>query len=145
MFPGEISLHNRQRKISFDLAWLKRFAGNALTECIRHAVPGTPLTRLASVEVSIVSDAAIARVHLEFMQIPGATDVITFEHGEILISTGTAKKYAAQYSQNLETELGLYIIHGLLHLGGFDDIEAGDAKRMHRLQERILKRVLTRG
>jgi len=143
MAAGEISVHNRQRKVRFDLAWLKKFSVKALTECVaRAATADAPLSQLSSVEVSVVSDATIADVHMRFMQVEGSTDVITFDHGEILISAETAKKYARKYGQKLEAELGLYIIHGLLHLNGYDDIKTADAAKMHRLQERILKKLL---
>jgi probable rRNA maturation factor len=139
----EITVHNRQRKVRLDLPWLREFAARALPECSAHAaVPNAPLSQLSEVGVSIVSDAVIADVHLRFMQIGGATDVITFEHGDILISAETAKRQARQYGQKLDAELGLYIIHGLLHLNGFDDIKPADATKMHKLQDRILKKVL---
>lgn len=135
----EISLHNRQRKVRVNLPWLRRFAVTALGECLRHPAHGeTPLPRLREVEVTLVSDATIARVHRDFMDIPGATDVITFDHGEIVISTDTARTNAVQYGRTLQEELALYIVHGLLHLNGYEDKEPADAARMHRLQEGIL-------
>ena len=54
----------------------------------------------------------------------------------------TAALYAAQYGQTLDHELALYIIHGLLHLNGYEDGTARDASRMHRLQERLLRACL---
>jgi len=92
--------------------------------------------------VTIISDEAIAEVHEKFMHIPGATDVITFEHGEIVISVDTAKRYAREYKQPLARELLLYIIHGLLHLNGYDDRQPVDAARMKRVQTEILRTVL---
>jgi len=143
MTSCEITVHNRQRKVRFNLAWLKEFALKALPECAAHPVkPKAVLLQLPAVEVSIVSDTVIADVHRRFMQIEGPTDVITFEHGEILISAETAKRQARSYAQKLETEVGLYIIHGLLHLNGFDDIKPADAAKMHRLQDRLLKKLL---
>ena len=135
----EITLHNRQRKVSVALPWLRLFAPVALGACLRHpAYAETPLPHLHEVEVTLVSDATIARVHRDFMNIPGATDVITFDHGEIIISTETARENAAQYGRPLKEELALYIVHGLLHLNGYEDKEPVAAARMHLLQERIL-------
>jgi len=135
----EITLHNRQRKIRIALPWLRRFAPAALGECLRHPVHGnTPLPRLPEVEVTLVSDATIARVHRDFMDIPGATDVITFDHGEIVISAETAQANAVRYGRTLDEELALYVVHGLLHLNGYEDKQPADAAQMHRLQERIL-------
>lgn len=141
----EISVSNRQRRVRFDLAWLKALAPIALAECWKHpAPPGeTVLASLDAVEVSVVSDAKISALHEQFMQIAGATDVITFEHGEIIISAETARRNAADFAQPLEHELALYIIHGLLHLHGHGDQAPDEAKRMRKIQDRVLTRCLT--
>lgn len=141
----EITLHNRQRKVAFSFSWLRRFAPLALDECLRHPAPAArnpPLPGLAEVEVTFVSDATIARVHRDFMDIPGATDVITFGHGEIVISAETARSNAPLYGRALEEELALYVVHGLLHLHGFEDKTPSDAEQMSRVQEAILARCL---
>ena len=139
----EISLYNRQRKVPIPLAWLGQLAELALSECLPHREsPSAPLPELQEVEVSFVSDATIAKVHRDFMNIPGATDVITFDHGEIVISTETARANAIEFGRTLDEELALYVIHGLLHLNGFEDKEPAKAARMHRLQEEILAKCL---
>jgi probable rRNA maturation factor len=138
-----IQVHNRQRAIRYDLPWLRRFAPIALAECEGAGIlPGAPLETLEEIEVSIVSDRAIAAAHRQFMDIPGPTDVITFEHGEIIISAQTAARYAVEYGQPLEHELGLYIIHGILHLNGHDDLEEPAAARMKETQATVLRSVL---
>ena len=138
-----IHLYHRQRTIDVDLPWLRRFAPLALAECEGEGIAtGAPLESLAEIEVSIVSDRAIAGVHRRFMNTPGATDVITFEHGEIIISAPTAARYAAENAQPLDHELGLYIIHGLLHLNGHDDLAEPAASRMKEAQSALLRRVL---
>src|SRR4051812_40869865 len=81
-----ISVQNRQRRVRYSLPWLRRFAEIALEPC--EKTTDTPLA--AEVEVTIVSDKTIARVHLDFMGLPEATDVITFHHGEIVASAETA-------------------------------------------------------
>ncbi len=139
----EISVHNRQRKVRVALSWLQRFASVALEECLRKPAHGkTRLPHLEEVEATLVSDATIARVHRDFMGIPGATDVITFDHGELVISAETARANAAQYGRSLEEELALYVVHGLLHLNGYEDKEPVAAARMRRLQERMLAECL---
>jgi len=127
-----ITLYNRQRKVRLALPRLQRLAQAALSAVL-------PLrTALPEVEVTFLSDAAIARVHRDFMGVPGATDVITFDHGEILISPETARVNAWQYGRPLEEELARYIVHGLLHLKGYEDKTPTDCARMHQLQEEIL-------
>lgn len=105
------------------------------------AAENSALSRLAEVEVSIIDDETIADVHLRFMNIPGATDVITFDHGEIHVSVETAKSQAVEFGNGFERELMLYIIHGLLHLAGHEDASDEGQALMVELQQRILNRV----
>lgn len=134
----EITVYNGQRKTRFDLAWLRGFAKEALVQALAHpATPETVLAGLAEVTVRVVSDAEIARLHVDFMGIAGPTDVITFEEGDIVVSAQTALANAAHYGKSLEEELALYIMHGLLHLSGYDDRAPRQARRMHRLQEQL--------
>jgi len=136
-------IYNRQRKIKFDLAWLRSFAQTAFPECLKHSNGPSPvLPHLTEVEVSIVSDPAIAKVHAQFMDDPTPTDVITFEHGEILVSADTARLNAERFGTALEAELGLYIIHGFLHLNGFLDELPEDAAAMAQVQNQILQHCL---
>ncbi|MCB1077666.1 MAG: rRNA maturation RNase YbeY [Verrucomicrobiae bacterium] len=106
--------------------------GAAVTAC---------LPSLEEVEVSLVSDETIAGVHGEFMDDPTATDVITFQHGEILVSVETAKRCAGEFGHPAEREALLYVIHGLLHLNGHDDLSEPARTLMHAEQERILEAV----
>ncbi|WP_051083281.1 rRNA maturation RNase YbeY [Rubritalea marina] len=105
---------------------------------------GGVLPDLELVEVSIVDDPTIDQVHRDFMDIPGATDVITFAHGEIVVSVETAKSYAAEYGHSMERELMLYIIHGLLHLSGHEDAAADERATMEGIQGAMLDRLWPR-
>ncbi|MDB6172166.1 MAG: ybeY [Chthoniobacteraceae bacterium] len=135
-----LSIQNRQRTVRFDLRWLRRISLLALEKCREESADGKfALKALEEVDVAIVSDRVIARVHMDFMAVPGATDVITFEHGEIVISAETARENAAHYGHAIEQELALYTVHGLLHLNGFEDSTSRDFKRMHQVQDRILR------
>ena len=139
----KIHVQNRQRAVPVDLAWLRRFAAVALEKCAPYSADrGFALMHLPEIEVALVSDRVIARVHREFMGLPGATDVITFAHGEIVISAQTAQLYAQEYRHPLAHELALYTVHGLLHLNGYEDATARAAARMHRTQDRILRACL---
>lgn len=102
---------------------------------------GGPLPELDFVEVSIVDDPTIDQVHRDFMDIPGATDVITFAHGEIVISVETAEKYGSEFGNTYERELMLYIIHGLLHLSGHEDEIPAERDAMEKVQFAILEEV----
>lgn len=134
----QITLMNRQRRVRFDVEWLRRFAAAAFAECAHHSGDNLFLLKQKPVvEVAVVSDSVMARVHEEFMGIEGATDVITFDHGEIVVSAETARRGAAEHGHSVVEELGLYIVHGLLHLNGFDDRESRARRRMQRVQDRI--------
>ena len=100
-----------------------------------------PLSTLEEIEVSLVTDEAIALVHADYLNDPTPTDVITFHHGEILVSLDTAAQQSILHGETFEREVLLYIIHGLLHLGGWDDHEEAQRVDMHLLQARILNDV----
>ena len=134
----QLILSNRQRRVRFDVEWLRQFAALALAECVRHSGDGLfALKGLPGVEIAVVSDAVIAGVHRKFMNVPGATDVITFDHGELVLSADTAKRCAAEHGHGIGEELALYVVHGLLHLNGFDDLSPRERAKMHRVQDRI--------
>jgi probable rRNA maturation factor len=138
----QVSVHNRQRSVSVDLAALQHAADQMVDRVLALSVNGTTrLHELSEVSATLVSDARMATVHRRFLNQPGPTDVITFDHGEIVISVDTARRNARRFGSSLVRELQLYFIHGLLHLHGFDDATARDAGRMARVQERILRQV----
>lgn len=142
---SHIILQNRQRALALNVAWLRRLAPLALEKCRDVCADGSfALKSLEEINVAIVSDRTIARLHVEFMGIAGPTDVLTFEHGEIVMSAQTAALYAADFGHCLEQELALYTIHGLLHLNGFDDATSRDAARMRKVQTRVLKECLAK-
>jgi probable rRNA maturation factor len=138
----EIEVFDQQERLGIDLGMFNRFAADALAAV--RALPATgrdragALPELDRVEVAIVSDEVIASVHEKFMGIPGPTDVITFDHGEIVIGADTAASQGEEFGTGCAREIALYIVHGLLHLRGFDDRTAEGAEAMRALQEKIL-------
>ena len=132
----DVTVTNRQRRVRIDVAALTKFANAALSRV--RAVRGASGAPFHEINVVVVSDRRIAELHQQVMNISGPTDVITFAHGEIVISVETAARNASAYSSTLDAETRLYIVHGLLHLHGFDDQTARDAKKMARIQERIV-------
>mgnify|MGYP000911879766 CR=1 FL=1 len=140
-----ISLHPHADCDGIDLERLEGQTRAALPHCLASPGPeDAPLPGLDEIEVSLVSDEAIAQVHGEFMDDPDPTDVITFQHGEILVSVDTARREGPLHGNSPEEETLLYIVHGLLHLNGHTDLREPDRTAMHRRQEAILARVLGR-
>lgn len=142
MAPPELSLYDHQQSLTLDLSRLTEVAEKAWPLVIAAPGPEEPvLPELREVEVSFITDEAIAKVHAEFLEDPTPTDVITFAHGEILISTETALRQAVEHGQTPEREVALYLIHGLLHLNGHEDGTETGFSAMKRLQEGILASV----
>lgn len=143
----EIIIGNNQEAIEIPEAWLTAYesvACDAAHLALEHASqPESPLSFLATLEVALVDDATSDRVHREFMNIEGATDVITFHHGEIVIGVEVAQRQAAEYEEPLARELLRYFVHGLLHLAGHEDADPAEREAMETAQETIVARLWT--
>lgn len=134
-----LRLSNRQRRIPVDTRRIRTALRRALPMIRRSPGSDVPLEAPGEVEISILSDNSMARVHVDFLNVEGPTDVITFPYGEILLGAETAAREGAARGYCVERELTLYAIHGLLHLYGFDDKTSAAAARMRRRQDEILK------
>ena len=140
MTVPKISVHNLQRKISINIAELEKFAGNAAQHSLQlEKRKPTDLRKLSEIFIWLISDRRMALLHRKFLGRSGPTDVLTFQHGEIFISVDTARRHARAFGNSLMRELKLYMIHGLLHLHGFDDQTASEARKMKAAQEKILR------
>jgi probable rRNA maturation factor len=115
----------------------------------------------AGVTICLVSDAEIARMNETFRKKKGPTDVLSFPSvarrrparlrpgsikmkageylGDIAISPATARRYARQNGRRLSSELRVLILHGILHLLGYDhETDRGEMDRVERkLRERF--------
>jgi len=132
---------NRQRSVKVDLPKIRRIAVAALPMCVgKPRKKGVKLP--PEVEITLLGEAAITKVHGEFLEDPTPTDVITFEHGEILIGVPIAATNAKKFHHPTDYEVALCAIHGLLHLLGYDDLTENERVIMHARQEEILKEAL---
>ena len=135
-----VSVRNLQRKTRVNVTELQDFAAKAVRKSLPiHNDRKTDLRRLSEIFVWLISDRRMASLHQKFMHQTGPTDVLTFQHGEIFVSVETAKRNARVFRSSVAHELRLYIIHGLLHLHGFDDRTQPEARKMEKTQERILR------
>jgi rRNA maturation RNase YbeY len=135
-----IAVRNLQRKTSLNIPELQRFAANAVKCCLQlHKSRRTDLCKLREIFIWLISDWRISGLHRKFLGKTGPTDVITFQDGEIFISVETAGRYARQFGNSLMREIKLDIVHGLLHLHGFDDTTQAAAKRMRNAEDRVLR------
>jgi probable rRNA maturation factor len=140
MTTPDIFVRNVQRKIHVNVAELQDFAAKAVRKSLElHNKKKMDLRMLHEVFVWLISDRRMASLHRKFMHQTGPTDVLTFQHGEIFISVETARRNARAFGSSLTGELRLYVVHGLLHLQGFDDRAQPGARKMKRVQQRILR------
>jgi probable rRNA maturation factor len=106
---------------------------------------------LTELSVALVGDARMSRLHLEFMDVSGPTDVLTFPldfdeenrvtAGEIVICVTEATRQAKKLGSRVNRELLLYALHGMLHLCGYDDTTDAAYRQMHRMEDDILTRL----
>ncbi|MBK1881579.1 rRNA maturation RNase YbeY [Luteolibacter pohnpeiensis] len=145
----EVIIGNHQQAVVIPEYWLtalEEIGPVAAASALAHAVTeDCPLRHLATVEIAIVDDVTSDQVHREFMEIEGATDVITFHHGEIVIGAEVAQRQAAEYAEPLARELLRYLVHGLLHLADHEDAEPEERERMEAAQEKIVLEIWDSG
>lgn len=98
------------------------------------------------VAVIFVDDDTLAGMHERWLGDPSPTDVISFDlgeegggpAGELYVSVDQARREAEQRAVPLQRELALYVVHGVLHLCGFDDREDADRARMRLAESAVL-------
>jgi len=96
---------------------------------------------LETIEVVLLDRATMTQVHGEFLGDATPTDVITFPYGEILVCPSVAQDAALALGGKLHDEVLLYLLHGVLHLTGYDDKEPAAAREMAQAQEELLRRL----
>jgi len=118
-----------------------------LKECA-HAVLAGEGIKEAKVTLAFVDDATIAGLNQRFLQHDGPTAVITFPYsqgkkleGEVVIGVEVARREAAERGHDVNTELCLYVIHGVLHLCGYDDRTDRDVSEMRKKERAYLKQL----
>jgi probable rRNA maturation factor len=96
--------------------------------------------------VAFVTDPELASLHGRYLADPSATDVITFagnaDHGlagEVCISVDAAVRQGGRSGSALSAELALYLVHGWLHLAGYDDRRPAERRAMRRAEARALR------
>lgn len=144
--PGlEIDVVDRRRRsrhhVRIDPDWLRRVLRRAL---VREGIERAELC------VLLVGDREMARIHEDWLGLPGPTDVITFDlaggeaaagvgvmRGDIAVSGETAVRVARELGWSPRHEVAYCAIHGILHLTGHDDLDP-DSRRRMRARERVL-------
>jgi probable rRNA maturation factor len=99
------------------------------------------------VSLLLTDDAEIAQLHAEHLDDPTPTDVMSFAvdgGAELVVSVETARRVAREHGHAVRAELALYIVHGLLHVLGYDDVRPRDRARMRQAERDVLQQLALR-
>jgi probable rRNA maturation factor len=159
-----VALANRRRTRKIHLRFLKRIV-NALLSDLKIGKAG--------LEINLIATSEMTRLNESFLRHAGSTDVITFDyaakvarpsrlprpsnrrpsnsrdgcatlHGEIIICVDEAVLQARKFGTSWQAEVVRYIIHGVLHLLGFDDSSVVARRKMKREENRLLREIIHR-
>jgi len=104
----------------------------------------------ADVHLTFGNDALVRRLNGRYRGVRRATDVLAFSLetpgpsrllGEVIVSAETARRHARRLGVPVRLELALLVVHGLLHLVGYDDRDPREARLMHERERGILRQV----
>ena len=127
-----VDIRNRQRVHPVTLAQLRQLARQVAAD-------------LQSLSIVLVSDSAMARFNQQYHATAGTTDVLSFDygtgHGELIISVPRAVAQARQFRTTPSRELALYVVHGILHLQGHDDLQPAPRRRMRAAERQWLRQL----
>src|ERR1041384_390294 len=129
-----IEVVNRQRRLQIDTRAWSTFATKALAAIGNNE---------SSATIAFVSDKKMRELNRQFRGVDKATDVLSFpddtELGDIAISVDTAAVQAKENGLKFEGEIAQLILHGLLHLSGYD--HETDNGEMNRLELRLRRKL----
>lgn len=142
----KISITNRQKDLKIT---------PSLVKAIVNEVVNKEKFQVDEVALHFISDKAMRKLHADYFDDPSPTDCISFPLydqsgayrilGDVFICPQAAILYADKRGKNSYEELTLYIVHGLLHLMGYDDIISEDRVKMRRAESKQLKNLRLKG
>ncbi len=136
--PFQIEFNNQQSLLPIDV--------DRLRDAITAVLTGEGIVR-AEVSVAILDDRAIHTVNRDQLDHDYPTDILSFlferdAHsldGELIASAETAIRSATEVGWPAEHELALYLVHGTLHLAGYNDYEDADRAEMRKAERQYLQ------
>ena len=120
-----------EKRSGISTAWVK---------CVVDKVLRYERSRIR-LSILITTDREIQKINKRFLNHDRPTDVISFETGDLVVSADTARRVAKEIGIPYHEELARYLVHGTLHLLGYDDGNKKDSERMHKRQEMIVTRL----
>jgi probable rRNA maturation factor len=142
-----------ENSLIVEVAWRPRNSWRAvplLRRVAEHALRAEGFTT-GRLSVAVVGATAMATLHRRFLGLPRPTDVLAFNFntdrrrghvdGEVVVCTDVARRRAAVRGRSLQVaraELALYVVHGILHLAGYDDRTPSAFLCMHAREDELL-------
>jgi probable rRNA maturation factor len=120
-----------------------------MRETVRAVLDGEGVAE-AEISLAFVDNPTIHRLNQRYLQHDEPTDVLSFPlsepgskklAGELVVGVEVALAQAAERGHDVQAELALYVIHGLLHLCGYDDHESADAAAMRERERHYLRQL----
>jgi probable rRNA maturation factor len=140
---GTLTLRNRHRTHRVDMRLLRRI----VQRLVQDALPDKSF----DLGVYLVAAPEMTRLNETFLQHQGSTDVITFNyteppdseslHGEIFVCLDEAECQARRFRTTWQSELVRYVVHGVLHLLGYDDQQSRARLRMRAAENDLVRRL----
>lgn len=120
-----------------------------IVKTVQKVLSQEGIRKSGEITLCFVNDARIKELNLRYLKRNRPTDVIAFDIGEahdkknifadIAVSAERALDNARAFKTSLDFELYLYVIHGVLHILGYDDKNKKDKSAMHKREKDILK------
>lgn len=141
-----VEVRNRQRSWTVDRARVAAFAESLLRDALGLGE--------ATLGIHLIGARVMASMNWRWLRHEGSTDILTFDHrdradaplhGELWISVDDTVAQARAFGVTADEELARYVIHGVLHLMGYDDREPSARRVMKREENRWVRRLTGRG
>ena len=137
---NNLSVQNKQRTFKISSELIKQIAQSIIDELLQDK----------NFELSIVfiGENKMAEINKKYLEHKGPTDVLTFNYpdesppkGEILICPSVAYQHAKLHKVSLGCELTRYIIHGILHINGYNDLTSKERSIMKQKENHTLNKI----
>lgn len=137
-----MKIHNNQKKVRLPLRPLEKFSVKAMRQL---------KLKSDSAAIAFVTDSEIARLNRIYRRKNKATDVLSFPAqstkrpdknqflGDIAIAPAIAQRYAKKNGRSFQTEICILILHGILHLLGYD--HETDQGQMDRIEHKLRRKL----
>lgn len=150
---SRLVVRNQQREVPCRARPLRALARAVLAE-----PELAPLRAFTELGVYLVGDRRMSALNARHLDHAGPTDVISFDYGpgvptpegpsgrsgELFLGVPEAVRQARRYHTAWPAELARYLVHGLLHLAGYDDTTPAARRRMKRVEDRLVRRLAAR-